>query len=97
MQSLLPVYKYKHYEPIHLIENKYSSPAGWEWEGIGYLSKHKANFVDRLNFTFLKNSPDQNQRLMLYSQFLVNPGDREVNVAFVHLSYDRLQQVGIYF
>ncbi|XP_057296584.1 uncharacterized protein LOC130625495 [Hydractinia symbiolongicarpus] len=92
LQSLLPVYKHKHYEPIHLIENEFSSPAGWEWEGIGYLSKHKANFVDRLNFTFLKNSPDQNQRLMLYSQFLVHPSDHEVNVAFVHLSYERLQQ-----
>lgn len=92
LQSLLPEYKHKIYIPIEKVDNKHLRP-DWDWEGIGFLSRHKILAHASVNLTRPFGSPDKNNRVMLHCQFLIKSKEVEVNVILVHFSYDRRSQV----
>lgn len=92
LQRLLPEYKYKIYVPIERVDNKHLRP-GWEWEGIGFLSRHKILTSMAVNLTRPFGSPDKNNRVLLHCQFLIEKKDIEVNVILTHFSYDKRSQV----
>lgn len=93
LQFLLPEYKYKQYLPLQLVKDRKNFQTdGWEWEGVGFLSKFRILNNVAFNHSLPLGSPDQTNRAFLYAQFHIEPDDMEINVIFVDLSHHKLTQ-----
>ncbi len=52
LQELLPNHHWSVFYPTHLVKDEsYEGPPGWEWEGIGVLSKHRILSYHQVNLT----------------------------------------------
>ncbi len=89
LQELLPAHKWMMYHPINFIKDSSKGPPGWEWEGIGLLSKHRILSYHQVNFS-RGHGMDTNSRALLSAQIEFN--DREISFIVLHLSYDKRDQ-----
>ena len=90
LQDLLPQFRYILYHPVNGDDTSDEQrPPGWEFEGIGLLSRYKIVSSHIVNLTSVKGI-DTNKRVLVSAQFLIN--DKEVAVGVTHFSYDRQQQ-----
>ncbi|XP_072050505.1 uncharacterized protein [Amphiura filiformis] len=89
LQELLPAYQWTAYKPIQKVILPKRAPKGWEWEGLGLLSRHRIvnTFHQALSH---QSRQDANERMVLHA--MVNLGNIHANFSVVHLSYDKWQQ-----
>ena len=95
LQNIVPHYQYKSFLPLRSV-NKRNLKPGWEWEGIGFLSKHKILTVMSQNISVPYDSPDKSQRAILHLQFLIEPEQLELDVVLVEFSFHKITQVFVY-
>ena len=94
LQFLLPEYKFKHYLPLQRVKDQEQfHSVGWEWEGIGFLSKFRILNTASMNHSIPLGSADQAKRAFLYTQFYIEPDELEINVIFIQMSHDQRTQV----
>ena len=94
LQLLLPQYKHYVYHTATRISPPLGlhGPPGWQYEGLGILSRHPIMESNVFNLTLGSSaSTDSNNRIVIHTQLDIGDKDK-LDVIIVHLSYDRKQQ-----
>ncbi|XP_060083400.1 uncharacterized protein LOC132562661 [Ylistrum balloti] len=93
LQELLPDYKWRLFREANKVQKpKGANWPGWEKEGIGILSRKPITLFSTHTLPHVPG-PDTNRRVLILAKIFISP-QITVQVAALHLSYDRHQQCG---
>ncbi|OWF48749.1 uncharacterized protein LOC110452657 [Mizuhopecten yessoensis] len=93
LQELLPDYKWRLFREANKVQKpKGAHWLGWEKEGIGILSRKPITLFSTHTLPAVPG-PDINNRGLIIAKIFISP-EISVQVAALHLSYERRQQCG---